>query len=117
LGHHAAVGAGLNLLDGPPKKSPIVTTTPEPTDLEHAPETGAVRLPPADEPYRGEHQDQIGDREPGALRDPRADAIGEGNVTELTSDLDDESVQTLEKNSARTSAPGSAPFPRGLRRR
>ena len=71
---------------------------PRPTDLEHAPETGAVRLPPADEPYRGEHQDQIGDREPGALRDPRADAIGEGNVTELTSDLDDESVQTLEKN-------------------
>ena len=62
-----------------------------------------MRLPPSEEQYRGERQDRINDRDPGIPKDPRADASGEGNVTELTSDLDDESVRALERNSSRTS--------------
>jgi len=70
-----------------------------PTDLSRAPETNAVRLPPDDEPFRGEWQDRAAE---GDLKKPSADASGEGNVTELTQDLDDESVRKLEQNAQRT---------------
>src|SRR5689334_6451378 len=73
-----------------------------PTDLSGAPETNAVRLPPDDEPNRGEWQDRAAEGEPGALKRPSADATGEGNVTELTQDLDDESVRKPEQNAQRT---------------
>jgi hypothetical protein len=71
---------------------------PRPADLEHAPETDAVRLPAAEEPHRGERPEHA----PGAGRKPSADAFGEGNVTELAQDLDEESIRTLEKNSRNT---------------
>jgi hypothetical protein len=73
-----------------------------PTDLSRAPETNAVRLPPGDEPFRGEWQERAAEGEPGALKKPSADASGEGNVTELAQDLDDESVRKLEQNAQRT---------------
>ena len=87
---------------------------PRPADLEHAPETAAVRLPPSEEAQRGERQDRNAEQGPGALKDPRADATGEGTVTELARDLDEESVRLLEQNALKTSpraAPGS-PRPR-----
>jgi len=61
-----------------------------------------VRLPPDDEPFRGEWQDLADEGDPGALKKPSADAVGEGNVMELAQDLDDESVRKLEQNAQRT---------------
>jgi len=88
---------------------------PRPGDLEHAPETDAVRLPPSEEPYRGERQDRFAERDPGALKEPGADATGEGNVTELARDFDDESVRALEQNAMKTS-PRAAPHAHWSRR-
>jgi hypothetical protein len=90
-------------------------TRPRPTDLDHAPETDAVRLPPKEEPYRGEWQNRIAEREPGALKKPSADAVGEGNVTELAQDFDDESVRKLEQNAQKTE-PRAAHHPHRPRR-
>src|SRR6185503_4343802 len=73
-----------------------------PTDLEHAPETDAVRLPPGEERYRGERQVRIADREPNALTEPSADAVGEGSVTELAEGMDEDVVRHLEKNAQKT---------------
>jgi len=72
-----------------------------------------VRLPASEESQRGGRQDRIAEREP--LKDPRADATGEGSVTELARDLDDESVRTLEANALKTS-PRAAPHPHRSRR-
>jgi hypothetical protein len=44
----------------------------------------------------------MGERGPGVPKKPSADALGEGNVTELAQDFDDESVRTLEKNAPKT---------------
>jgi len=71
-------------------------------DLESSPESRAVRLPPREEPSRGERQDRLAEREPGSLKGPDADAVGEGNVTELATDLDDQFVRALEKSSRKT---------------
>src|SRR5205814_8822533 len=84
---------------------------PTPGDLVHAPETDAVRLPLPEERHRGEREDRISEREPRALRTPQADAVGEGNVDELATELDDESVRALEKNAQKTS-PRAASHPR-----
>ena len=73
-----------------------------PGDLEPAPETRAVRLPPAEEPHRGEHQDHLAERDPGGLREPEADAIGEGNVTELAEQMDIPEMVVLERNVQKT---------------
>ena len=75
---------------------------PRPGDLEPAPETRAVRLPPSAEPYRGEHQDHFAEREPGALKDPEADASGEGNVTELAEDSETQDLPALERDAQKT---------------
>ncbi len=74
-----------------------------------------MRLPPSDESQRGGRQDRSSGRDPGALKDPRADATGEGNVTELARDLDDESVRALEQNALKTS-PRAATHPHRSRR-
>ena len=44
------------------------------------------------------------ERSGSAAKRPREDAVGEGNVTELARDLDDESVRALERKSQRTRA-------------
>jgi hypothetical protein len=75
---------------------------PRPGDLEPAPETRAVRLPPYEEPYRGTHQDHIAERDPGALKDPEADATGEGDVTELTEDSDNPELPAMEQEAQKT---------------
>ena len=75
---------------------------PRPGDLEPAPETRAVRLPHREEPSRGEHQDQIAERDPGALKEPEADATGEGNVAELAEDSESSDLPTLERDAQRT---------------
>jgi hypothetical protein len=84
-------------------------------DLSHAPETDAVKLPPDDEPSRGEWQDRAGEREPGAMKRPSADALGEGDAAELAQDLDDESVRRLEQNAQKTE-PRAASHPHRSRR-
>jgi len=75
---------------------------PRPGDLEPAPETRAVRLPGREEPFRGEHQDQISEREPGALKEPDADATGEGDVAELAEDSEGPEIPELERNAQKT---------------
>ena len=72
---------------------------PRPRDLQRAPETDAVRLPPEDEPYRG---DGLAERVGGALKEPRADAGGEGSVQELAEDMPDSAIRRLEKNAQKT---------------
>jgi hypothetical protein len=69
---------------------------PRPGDLESAPETRAVRLPPFEEHRRGEHQDHV------AGRQPDADAIGEDSVTELTEDPDRPDLPALEQDAQKT---------------
>jgi len=73
-----------------------------PGDLEPAPESRAVRLPPEEERHRGERLDHIADREPTGLREPEADATGEGNVTELAEQMDIPEMPALERNAQRT---------------
>ena len=75
---------------------------PRPGDLEPAPETRAIRLPRSEEPHRGEYQDQIAEREPGAFKEPDADATGEGNAAELAEDSDLPELQELERNAQKT---------------
>jgi hypothetical protein len=81
-----------------------------PSDLEHAPETDAVRLPPLDEPFRGENQGRLAEREPGALNAPSADASGEGDVTELAQEMDEDAIRHLERNAQKTE-PRAVPHP------
>jgi hypothetical protein len=85
---------------------------PRPGDLEAAPETRAVRLPAYEEPFRGERQDQIEERDPGALKEPGADATGEGNVSELAEDSDGPDIPELERNAQKTE-PRVKPHPHG----
>ncbi len=61
-----------------------------------------MRLPPQEEPHRGERQGLRSERL------PSADAVGEGNVTELAEEMDEATVRHLEKN-AQKSEPRAAP--------
>src|SRR5262245_21401387 len=75
---------------------------PRPGDLEPAPETRAARLRDYEEPFRGERQDQISEPEPGALKEPGADAAGEGNVSELAEDSEGPEISELEQDAQKT---------------
>src|SRR6185295_17317047 len=78
-----------------------------PWDLDRAPESDAVPLPPADEPYRGTQRPRLDDR------NPDADAIGEGSVTELAEEMNIPEMAALERNAQRTEPRAAAhPHPR-----
>ncbi|RPH39467.1 MAG: hypothetical protein EHM91_12350, partial [Planctomycetota bacterium] len=59
-------------------------------------------MPRSEEHYRGEHQDHISERDPGALKEPDADATGEGSVTELSEDSDNPELPGMERDAQKT---------------
>jgi len=56
-------------------------------------------LPRSEEHYRGDH---LSERDPGAFKEPGADATGEGDVTELTEDSDNPELQAMERDAQKT---------------
>jgi hypothetical protein len=66
---------------------------PTPWNMGSSPETRAVRVPP--------FETNAAEREPGDLKAPWEDAVGEGNVEELAEDVDGEDIRALEIDAQR----------------
>lgn len=66
---------------------------PTPWNMGSSPETRAVRMPPVDAPSA--------ELEPGAMKAPEHDAVGEGDVAELAEDVDAETLRARELDARR----------------